>query len=575
MTQVKKFMRYSKLFGKTLKEVPHEATAVSHQLLLRAGFIQQVTAGIYQFLPLGFRVLQKIDRIIREEFARSGVQDLLMPSVHPASLWEESGRLDKMGGILAEFQNEKGQKFVLAPTHEETVTDLARKVITSYKDMPVTLNQNQFKFRNELRVQGGLLRTREFIMQDAYSFDADQKGLDESYEVMRKAYCRVFDRIGIEYLIVQADSGAMGGSGSEEFMLWAEVGEDTVLRCSKCDYTANREAAVSEFETYPQDKKLKPMQEVIAPGLIGVEPLAKYLKLEVHQTTKTLLFQADDQVVVAMIRGEFDVNETKLRNFLKCTTLILASPETVKRVTKAEVGYAGPVNLPPSVRVIADLTTCDRTNFEVGGNKTNVHLVNVNFDRDFPMPEFVDIRETRKGDSCSKCKKGKLDTMHAIEIGHIFKLGTRYSEVMKAYFTDRDGKRKPIIMGCYGIGMTRLMAAALEVYHDEKGMMWPKGIAPFEVHLVALGKDVKEADKLYGELSDAGVEALYDDRQEAAGVKFNDADLIGIPVRILISERTLKNKAVEWKERNQKEAKEVKLKEVVSAVKDFYGKLNP
>ncbi len=564
-------MKYSKLFGKTSKEVPNDATAVSHQLLLRGGFIQQVTSGIYQFLPLGFRVLQKIDRIIREEFARSGVQDLLMPAVHPASLWEESGRINKMGGILARFENDKGQAFVLAPTHEETVTDLARRCIRSYKDLPVIVNQNQFKFRNELRVQGGLLRTREFIMQDAYSFDTDQAGLDESYQVMRKAYQRVFDRVGAKYFIVQADSGAMGGSGSEEFMLPAEVGEDTILECKSCQYTANREAAVSEFETYPQEKTLKPMQEVVAPGLIGVEPLAKHLKLEVHQTTKTLLFQADGQVVAAMIRGEFEVNEVKLKNHLKCTNLSLASPETVRKVTQAEVGYAGPVNLPKNVRVVADLTTCDRTNFEAGGNKTNVHLVNVNFDRDFPLPEFVDIRNAREGDRCFACKKGKLTTFHAIEIGHIFKLGTRYSESMKAQFTGKDGQRKPLIMGCYGIGITRLMAAAIETSHDEKGILWPKGIRPFDVHLVALGKSGQEADALYQKLQEEGIEVLYDDRDEGAGAKFADADLIGIPLRLVISERTLKNSAVEWKERAEKEAKEIKLDDLIKTIQSFYA----
>lgn len=565
-------MKYSKLFGKTSKETPNDATAVSHKLLLRGGFIQQVTAGIYDFLPLGFRVLQKIDRIIREEFARSGVQDLLMPAVHPLSLWEESGRIDKMGGILARFENEKGQGFLLAPTHEETVTDLARRHIRSYKDIPVILNQNQFKFRNELRVQGGLLRTREFIMQDAYSFDADQAGLDHSYQVMRDAYCRVFDRIGVSYFVVQADSGAMGGSGSEEFMLPAEVGEDTIIKCPGCGYYANREAAVSEFETYPQDKKLKPMEEVTAPGLIGVEPLAKHLKLEVHQTTKTLLFQADDKIVAVMIRGEFDVNEVKLKNYLKCTDLALASPDTVKKVTKAEVGYAGPVNLPKEVRVVADFTTQGRTNFEAGGNKTDVHLVNVNFERDFPTPEFVDIRSTRAGDKCSKCKEGKLETFHAIEMGHIFKLGTRYTECMNAAFTDKDGKRKPIIMGCYGIGITRLIAAAIEAYHDEKGIVWPKGIAPYQVHLVALGKVQKEAEELCHNLEKAGIEVLYDDRDEAAGAKFADADLIGIPLRLVISERTLKNQAVEWKERNEAKAKNVPIFEMTAEVKKWISK---
>lgn len=568
-------MRYTESFGKTQKEVPKDVTIASHQLLIRGGFIHQLAAGLYNFLPLGFRVLMKIDQIIKEELSRSGVQHLLMPLVHPASLWKESGRYDKVD-VLLKFRSKHGTDCVLAPTHEETITDLARKYIKTYKDLPVILNQNQWKYRDEVRATGGLLRTREFLMQDAYSFDRDKKGLDQSFRKVSEAYHRIFQRIGLDITVVKADSGTMGGSDSEEFMVVADVGEDKILSCNSCPYRANQEKAVSRFEAYAQDKKMKPMKKVKGEGIIGVEELAKFLDLKVHQTTKTILFQADKNVVAVMIRGDCDISEVKLKNFLGCMELNLASHETVKKLTGAEVGYAGPVNLPDSVRVVADLTCKSRVNFEAGANETHFHNINVNFEIDFPTPEFVDVREAKEGDGCVECD-GVLKMLSAIEAGHVFKLGRVYSEKMGANFIDEDGKSKPMEMGCYGIGISRLVAAVVEALHDDGGIVWPIRIAPYQIHLVSVGNEdgvSAEADKLYKGLTDAGHEVLFDDRKESPGVKFKDADLIGIPLRLVVSKRTMEKDCVEWKLRNEKNAEMVSTADLTSKIKKFLSQEN-
>lgn len=565
----KKHMLYSNLFGKTQKEIPKEAVAVSHQYLLRGGFIYQLASGLYEFLPLGFRVLSKLDQIIKDELAKKGVQHLLMPLVHPASLWKETGRYDKVD-VLLKFVSARGTDCVLAPTHEETVTDLARKYIHTYKDLPVTLNQNQWKYRDEIRATGGLLRTREFLMQDAYSFDRDKEGLDKSFDNMVEAYHAIFKRIGLDVVVVKADSGTMGGSDSQEFTVVSDVGEDRIVICEKCKYRANVEKAQSGIKTHEQDKEMKPMEKVLGKGIVGVEPLAELLGIEVHQTTKTLLFQADDNVVAVMVRGDYDINETKLINHLKCKNLSLATPEMVKKLTKAEVGYAGPVNLQKEVMVLADLSCKDRVNFEAGANETDYHNINVNFERDFPTPEFADLREVKEGDICIECGHESLKIKQAIEVGHVFKLGTCYSEWMENTFVDNDGKSKLIVMGCYGIGISRLVAAIIEASHDNKGMIWPQSVAPYQIHLVSLGKDDKvlsEASKLYSSLSE-NFEVLYDDRDESAGVKLNDADLIGLPIRILVSNRTLESDSVEFKLRNEDVAEVVKMKDLANKVEE-------
>jgi len=567
-------MLQSTLFGKTIKEAPKDAIADSHKLLTQAGFIAQIAAGIYSFLPLGWRVLKKIDHIIRDEFEKRGVQDLLMPIVHPASLWEETGRTETMKDIIVRFESKRGQDLLIAPTHEETVSDLARRFINSYKDLPVIVNQNQLKFRDEIRVQGGILRTREFIMQDAYSFDADKEGLKKSYALMREAYIAIFERIGVKVIPVAADSGAMGGSGSEEFMVLADVGEDRIIICEECHYHANLEKAESVIEPLPQDKEMKPLEKVHGKGVIGVEDLAKHLGVEPAQTTKTLLFQTEKGVVAAMIRGDYDINEAKLKNELKVNELQLASAETIKKLTGAEVGYAGPVNLPESVTVIADLSTKDRVNFECGGNETDYHLINVNFERDFPTPRFADIRAVKSGDTCPNCQKGKLKQEHGIEVGHIFQLGTKYSESMGIKYADEKGQQHLVEMGCYGIGMTRVIAATVEQLHDEAGLVWPKNIAPFHVHLIGLNLDKdetvkKKAFELYESLKQNGIETLFDDREISPGKKFADADLIGLPIRLTISPRALEQGGLEWKERTEKESSIVPETELIDKIRAY------
>jgi prolyl-tRNA synthetase len=559
-------MKYSSLIGKTRRQKIQATDAVSHQLLLKAGFITPVAAGSYSFLPLGFRVLEKIDHIIKEEFEKRGVQHLIMPMVHPISLWQETGRYEKMKRILAVFTAQHGAKYLLAPTHEETVTDIARKFVISYKDLPFIVNQNQWKYRDEIRVSGGLLRTREFFMQDAYSFDSSEKGLDTSFHLMSEAYHAVFERIGFQIVVVTADSGTIGGTGSEEFMVASDAGEDRIMACDTCKYKANVEKAESEFPIYAQDKEMKPMKKVIGKGIIGVEQLAEHLHIPVSITTKTLLYQADDTVVAVCIRGEYNVNEVKLANYLRCMTLALASAETVKKVTGAEIGYAGPVGLPKNVRVVWDFTTKGRVNFEAGANETDYHNLNVNFDRDVPAPrEFVDIREVTAGETCIACHKGKLKEQHTIELGHVFKLGTVYSEKMHAMFTDADGKVKPIVMGCYGIGISRVLAAAAEVFRDDKGLMWPADIAPFDAHLISLPGGEKRAAEVYKELKEHSIDVLWDDREESAGVKFADYDLIGIPVRLVISKKT--EDKIEYKKRIEEKAKIVTIDDLLLLLK--------
>lgn len=559
-------MKYAQLIGKTSRQKLPGSEVISHQLLLRAGFITPVAAGIYTFLPLGFLVLERIDRIIKEEFTRRGIQHLIMPIVHPATLWEETGRFDKMQKILAVFDAHHGGKYLLAPTHEETVTDVARKFIGSYQDLPVILNQNQWKYRDEVRVAGGLLRTREFLMQDAYSFDRDEEGLGKSFVLMSEAYRVIFARMGLPITVVKADSGAIGGTGSEEFMVESETGEDRIFVCDSCDYKANVDKTESIFPAFVQSEEPAPMQEVEGKEIIGVEALAEHLRIPIEKTTKTLLYQADDRVVAVCVRGEYSVSEVKLANFLGCMNLTLASAETVKRTTGADVGYAGPVGLPDTIKVIWDCSTKGRVNFECGGNKTNFHNTNVNFGKDVAEPkEFVDIREVKEGETCIKCQNGKLREKRGIELAHVFKLGTLYSRAMGAFFTDADGRRKPLIMGCYGIGISRAIAAIVEVFHDDRGIIWPEAVAPFRVHLISLPGGESIAASLYDTLLKEGVDVLWDDREESAGVKFADADLIGIPTRLVVSAKTGDN--VEVKKRIESVTKLVSLSDVIRSLK--------
>jgi prolyl-tRNA synthetase len=553
-------MKQSRLLGKTLREVPKDAQTAAHALMLRGGYIQQLSAGVYIYLPLLHRTLGKISQIVREEMEAAGGVELLMPALQPRELWEESGRWERytaVDGIMFAFKDRRGATACLGPTHEEIITDILRREIKSYKDLPKCAFQIQTKFRDEIRPRFGLMRAREFIMKDAYSFDADEAGLEASYEAQRKAYHRICERIGFKYRAVEADPGAIGGSGSQEFMVLAETGEDTILFCDRCDYAANQERAESRLQEFPQDAEQKPMEAVFGEGLIGVETLAKFLKIPVWKTTKTLIYQADDQVVAVAVRGDCDVNETKLANFLGCKVLRLASADTIKQLTGAEVGYAGPIGLPSSVRIVADNYVAKRVNFECGANKTNYHNINVNFGRDLPLPKLGDFKLAQGGESCPRCD-GTLQAARGIEVGHIFKLGTKYSEAMNCRYLDAQGKSQPVIMGCYGIGITRIAAAWIEQNHDDKGIIWSPQISPFDAHLIGLNLEdpavAAQAEQIYERLQAAGLDVLYDDRLARAGEKFSDADLIGIPARLTISKRTLEQGKLEFKLRREPKA---------------------
>jgi prolyl-tRNA synthetase len=561
-------MRQSRLFGKTLREAPRDAQTVAHGLMLRAGYIQQLSAGVYVYLPLLYRTLAKLSQIVREEMEAAGAVELLMPALQPRELWEESGRWERytaIDGIMFAFKDRRGAMACLGPTHEEVITDILRRDVKSYKDLPKRAFQIQTKFRDEIRPRFGLMRAREFIMKDAYSFDADEAGFGTSYEAMRQAYHRICQRIGFRYRAVEADSGAIGGSESEEFMVLADTGEDTILFCDQCTYAANQERAESRLQEFPQDPEPKPMAAVFGEGLIGVEPLAKFLNIPVWKTTKTLIYEADENVVAVAVRGDCDVNEIKLVNFLKCKRLRLASAETIRNLTGAEVGYAGPIGLPPSVRIIADRWVGNRVNFECGANKTNYHNINVNFGRDLPLPGLGDFKLAKAGEGCPRCA-GRLQTARGIEVGHIFELGTKYSEAMNCRYLDMQGKSRPVVMGCYGIGITRMAAAWIEQNHDDKGIIWSPRIAPFDVHLIGLNLEdptvSAEAERFYNHLQSAGIEVLFDDRPARAGEKFSDADLIGIPARLTISKRTLEQQKLEFKERRETQAQLLSLDEV-------------
>ncbi len=572
-------MRQSRLFGKTLREAPRDAQTAAHALMLRAGFMEQLSAGVYVYLPLLHRTLSKLSQIVREEMEASGAVELLMPALQPRELWEESGRWERytaIDGIMFAFKDRRGATNCLGPTHEEIITDVLRREIKSYKDLPKCAFQIQTKFRDEIRPRFGLMRAREFTMKDAYSFDADQTGFEASYEAMRKAYHRICERIGFRYRAVEADSGAIGGSRSQEFVVLADTGEDTILFCDRCDYAANQERAESRLQEFPQDPEPKPMEAVFGEGLIGVEPLAKFLNIPVWKTTKTLIYEADDKVVAVAVRGDCDVNEIKVANFLGCKRLRLAPSGTIKELTGAEVGYAGLIGLPPSVRIIADRAVGNRVNFECGANKTNYHNINVNFGRDLPTPEYGEYKVANAGQGCPRCA-GTLQAARGIEVGHIFELGTKYSEAMNCRFLDAQGKSQPVVMGCYGIGITRMAAAWVEQNHDDKGIIWSPQIAPFEAHLIGLNLEdplVKaEAEKVYKDLQAAGVDVLFDDRSARAGEKFSDADLIGIPARVTISKRALEQQKLEFKSRREAKAQLLAFDEVRERISA--GRQNP
>ncbi len=549
-------MRYSQYLLPTLKETPGDAEIVSHQLMMRADMIRKVAAGIYNYMPLGLRSIRKMEEIIREEMNRAGAIECLMPMANPAELWQESGRWEKYGKELLRFKDRKETDFCVGPTHEEVVTDIVRNTVKSYRQLPLNLYQIQTKFRDEIRPRFGLMRGREFIMKDAYSFDLDDAGADVSYDKMYQAYRRIFRRCGLNFRAVEADSGAIGGSFSHEFMVLAESGEDAIVSCSACEYAANVEKAElvqGEAVTPPATAELK---EVATPGQKTIEQVAAFLKLTPDRLVKTLVVQTSaDEVLAVLLRGDRELNAIKLANLLGVDWALMAEDAVVQKTTGAPAGFAGPVGL--KVRIIADNEVRAMADFVVGGNAVDLHVTGVNHGRDFRVDRFADLRQAEAGDPCPRCAGGRLESWRGIEVGHVFKLGTKYSEAMEATVLDAEGQARTLVMGCYGIGVGRTVAASIEQNHDENGIVWPMPLAPFQVIVTLVNPndaEVREAgESLYRELLAAGVEVLLDDRDERPGSKFKDADLLGIPLRVNVGARGLKEQAFELQERRSGE----------------------
>ena len=548
-------MRYSKLLLPTTKETPAEAEVISHQLLLRAGFIRKLTSGLYTYLPLGFMALQKVSQIVREEMNRAGAQELLMPMVQPGDLWRETGRWQKYGAELLRFKDRHDRDYCLGPTHEEVITDLARRELQSYRQLPVNLYQIQTKFRDEIRPRFGLMRGREFIMKDAYSFDVSDEAASESYQKMYDAYQRIFARCGLEFRAVEADTGSIGGSFSHEFMVLADTGEDTLVICKACSYAANVEkAAVVLPEETPVQKESAELTRVETPGMKKVDRVAEFLGVSPADIIKTIVYLADGEPVAVLVRGDREVQDVKLGNILGASEVELADDDTVWKLARLPVGYIGPQEIP--IRTVADQEVMRMVNAVTGANEKGYHLTGVNPGRDFTPDLVGDLRQITPEDPCPSCG-GQLELTRGIEVGHIFKLGTSYSQAMNATFQDREGGEKPFVMGCYGIGVSRVVAAAIEQNHDKNGIIFPLPLAPFQVILLNLGLNNEEttraAEGLYEDLQARGIEVLYDDRDERPGSKFKDADLIGIPYRITVGKTYEKEGRVELRRRRDGE----------------------
>ncbi|MEC9491245.1 proline--tRNA ligase [Flexistipes sp.] len=559
-------MRLSNYFTPTLRETPAEAEVVSHKLMLRAGMIRKSAAGIYSYLPLGLKVIQKVEQIVRKYMNEYGAVELLMPAVCSADLWRESGRWADYGKELLRIKDRHGRDFCIGPTHEEVITDIVRNSVKSYKQLPLNLYQIQTKFRDEVRPRFGLMRGREFIMKDAYSFDINDEAAEKSYKQMHAAYCKIFEACNLKYKVVEADSGAIGGSFSHEFMVLADTGEDFVISCNSCDYSANMEKAVTADNYAKDDEKILPSQQVETPGQKTVEEVANFLGVNISKIVKTLILKTAEDFVALMVRGDHEANLVKLKNYLDVVNVDFASEKEIEEITGGAMGFSGPVNLP--LPIYADNAVKYIKNFVVGGNAKDVHLKNVNIGEDFTVKQFGDFRTAEPGDECPKCGKGTYVITKGIEVGHIFKLGTKYSESMNATYLDKDGKQKHMIMGCYGIGIGRTAAAAIEQNHDDAGIIWPPQLAPFEVVVVPVNTNdenvVNVAETIYLKLLKKGVDVVIDDRDERAGVKFNDADLIGYPLRINVGKKTLKEGNIEIFIRKDKELISVKREDSVN-----------
>ena len=562
-------MRFSKMLLPTLKESPADADVISQKLMMRAGMIRKVAAGIYNLLPMGLRVVRNVEAIVRSEMNRAGAQEVSMPMVIPSELWKETGRWDEYGKELLRLTDRHGREFCLGPTHEEVITSLVRGEVRSYRDLPMNLYQIQSKFRDEIRPRFGLMRGREFIMKDAYSFHADEASADAEYQNMYDTYTRIFERCGLEFRAVEAETGAIGGRFSHEFMVLAETGEDAIAACSSCTYAANVERAEirAPLDAAQKPEAAKPIEKVSTPGRKSVEEVSGFLKVKPSRLIKTLIYETDKGLVAALVRGDREMNEMKLKRALDCEHAVLAVEEKVAKATGAPVGFAGPVGL--QIPVYADWSIRDMTDGVTGANEVDAHLVNVLPGRDF-SPVYADLRDAVEGDGCPRCD-GTLSIKRGIEVGHVFKLGTKYSTALGATFLDEQGKEQPMIMGCYGIGVGRTAAASIEQNHDESGIIWPLPLAPFACEVVPVNvkseESMRVAESLYEELNRLGVETLLDDRDERAGVKFKDSDLIGFPVRVVVGERNLKEGLVEIKRRNEKEARLVKVEDAATEVR--------
>ncbi|MFS0782264.1 proline--tRNA ligase [Bacillus sp. 1P06AnD] len=565
-------MKQSKMFIPTLREVPADAEVKSHKVLLRAGYIRQTSSGVYSYLPLAQKVLKKIEQIVREEMDNTGANEMLMPSLQQAELWQESKRWYSYGPELMRMKDRNNREFALGPTHEEVITSLVRDELNSYKKLPLTMYQIQTKFRDEKRPRFGLLRGREFIMKDAYSFHSNQESLDVVYDDIFQAYSNIFTRCGLDFRAVIADSGAMGGKDTHEFMVLSEIGEDTIAYSDSSDFAANIEMAPVVASYEKSDEAMKAMEKVATPDQKTIEDVSAFLNAEATSCIKSMLFKVDEEFVLVLVRGDHEVNDIKVKNLLNASVVELALPEETVQVLKCETGSLGPVNV-KDVKIIADHAVESIVNGVCGANEPGYHYVNVNSGRDFTVDTFADLRFIQEGDK-SPCGNGTIRFAKGIEVGHVFKLGTRYSEAMGATFLDENGRSQPMIMGCYGIGVSRTLAAAAEQYNDEQGLVWPKQLAPFHIHVIPVNvkneEQTKLADMLYARLQSEGYDVLMDDRNERPGVKFTDSELIGLPVRITVGKKAAEN-IVEVKDRKTGELEEVHIDELSSVIERILG----
>ena len=572
-------MRMSQMFGKTLRDDPSDADTAGHRLLIRAGFVAQVAAGVYSYLPMALRSMRKIENIIREEMNAAGAQEVLMPVIQPVELWRQSGREEAFGPTLLHLNDRRERQMVLAPTHEEAVTDLARRHVRSYRDLPINLYQIQTKLRDEARPRAGLIRVREFHMKDAYSFDTDQDGLDVAYDKMVQAYWNIFRRSGLDVVAVEADSGAMGGSDSQEYMLLADTGEDELVNCPACGYAANVERARSRYSLAPDTGEPNDIEIIDTPNMTTIAELAEFLSIDESQTLKAVFYVHDGEFIFVAIRGDLDVNEVKLANALGGGELRLASDEEVK-AAGIVAGSASPVGI-DNVRKLGDLSATQGTNYVAGANDAHKHFRNVNYGRDFQLDDVIDIAKAEEGHGCPRCEEGTLNFSRGIEVGHVFKLGTKFSEAFSANYVTQEGEEKPMFMGCYGIGVGRLLGAAIESRHDDDGIIFPASIAPYDIHLVSLNPGDEEianaAEEVYNALTSAGLEVLLDDRDESAGIKFSDADLLGMPLRVTVSRRSMRdgrNAELKLRSRDRDSATVVPIENAVQEARNLLNELS-